>query len=81
MKTHQKEILLYYNPESQSDKQCVAHARTLVPYVKAYAYGMTPSTTTSWQMIVQALGLSPKEMLNKIPHPLGIEDKRAVPAE
>ena len=68
MKTHQREILIYYNPESGSDRKTVAHAQSMVPHVKTYAFGKTPSTTTSWQMILDALDLHPKDLMNKA-HP------------
>lgn len=65
MKTHKREILIYYNPESSSDRKTVAHAQSVVPHVTTYAFGKTPSTTTSWHMILQALDMHPKEILNK----------------
>ena len=65
MKTHQREILIYYNPESSSDRKTVAYAQSIAPHVRAYAFGKTPSTTTSWQMIIKSLNLHPKELLNK----------------
>jgi arsenate reductase len=65
MKTHKREILIYYNPESSSDRKTVAHAQSVVPHVITYAFGMTPSTTTSWHMILKALDMHPKEILNK----------------
>lgn len=65
MKTHQREILIYYNPESNSDRRTIAHAQSVVPHVRTYAFGKTPSTTTSWQTILNALKLHPKEILNK----------------
>lgn len=68
MKTHYREILVYYNPESSSDRKTVAHAQSLSPHVKSFAFGKTPSTDTSWRMILAALELHPKELLNKA-HP------------
>ncbi len=65
MKTHSREILIYYNPESNSDRKTVAHAQSVVPHVRAYAFAKAPSTTTSWQTILNALELHPKEILNK----------------
>ena len=65
MKTNSREILLYYNPESSSDRRTVAHAKSLSPYIKSYAYGQTPSTETSWRMILKALKVHPKDLLNK----------------
>ena len=68
MKTHQREILIYYNPKSSSDRKTVAHAQSMSPYVKTFAFGKTPSTTTSWQMILDSLDLHPKDLMNKA-HP------------
>jgi arsenate reductase len=68
MKTHDREILIYYNPDSRSDRQTVAYARSLSNYVRTYAYGKTPSTETSWKTIIQALNMHPKDLLNKA-HP------------
>lgn len=68
MKTHSREILVYYNPESNGDRKTVAHAQGVSPHVKSFAFGKTPSTDTSWRMILKALELHPKELLNKA-HP------------
>ncbi len=68
MRTHQREILIYYNPDSNNDKKTVAHAQGLVPYVRAYSYCHAPSNGTSWQQIIRSLDLHPKELMNKA-HP------------
>ncbi len=68
MKTHQREILIYYNPESSNDRKTVAHAQSLVPYVMTYSYEKAPSTGTSWQQIIKALNIHPKDLMNKA-HP------------
>lgn len=68
MKTHNREILIYYNPDSSTDRATVAHARGLVQHVRTYAYHQTPSSDTSWQQIIHALGVHPKELMNKA-HP------------
>ena len=68
MKTNKREILIYYNPDSRSDRQTVAYAKSLAKYVRTYAYGQTPSTETSWKIIIQALKIHPKDLLNKT-HP------------
>lgn len=68
MKTHKREILIYYNPESSKDRKTVAHAQSVVQHVRSYAYGKAPSTDTSWQQILLSLGLHPKELMNKA-HP------------
>lgn len=68
MKTHQREIMVYYNPESGSDRKTVAHAKGMIMHLKTYSYSKTPSTGTSWQQIITALDVHPKELLNKA-HP------------
>jgi len=68
MKTHSREILIYYNPESSADRKTVAHARSMVPHLKTYSFAQAPSTGTSWQQILKALNRDPKELLNKA-HP------------
>lgn len=68
MKTHSREILIYYNPESSADRKTVAHARSMVPHVKTYSFAQAPSNGTSWQQILKALKCDPKELLNKA-HP------------
>lgn len=65
MKTHEREIMIYYNPDSGADKRTVAHALSISQHIKAFAFGKTPSTNTSWQMILEALEKHPKELLNK----------------
>lgn len=68
MRTHSREILIYYNPESNSHRMTVAHAQGVVPHIQTYSFAQAPSTGTSWQQILEALGLHPKELLNKA-HP------------
>ncbi len=75
MKTHHREILIYYNPESSNDRKTVAHAQGLSPHVRTYAFGKAPSTGTSWQQIIKALELHPKELMNKA-HPYYQENIR-----
>ncbi|MDX1940049.1 MAG: hypothetical protein SFU99_05820 [Saprospiraceae bacterium] len=68
MKTHSREIMIYYNPESSADRRTVAFAQTITTHVKTYAFSKSPSTSTSWQQIISALNVHPKELLNKA-HP------------
>ncbi len=68
MQTHYREMMLYYDPESSSHRATLAHARSIVPHLKAFDWRKTPSTGTSWQQIIAALGKHPKELLNKA-HP------------
>ena len=68
MKTHQREILIYYNKESSADRKTVAHAQGLVNHVKTFTYDKTPSTGVSWQHILKTLDMHPKDLMNKA-HP------------
>jgi len=65
MKTNPREILVYYNPDSSAGKKTLAHAKSLSPHVRAYAYSNNPSTTTSWDMILSSLDMEPKDLLDK----------------
>ena len=65
MKTNQREIQLYYNPDSSTDRACLAHARSMSTHVKAFAFEQTPSTTTSWRHILKSLDAHPKDLLDK----------------
>lgn len=69
MRTNQRELLVYYNPDSGAHRRTVAYAQSVCRYVRAYAFDQAPSTETSWQQILHALNLDdPKELLNKA-HP------------
>lgn len=68
MKTHKREILIYYNPDSSSDRRTVAHARGVVPHLRSYAHHRSPSGGTSWLQIIRSLDVHPKDLLNKA-HP------------
>jgi arsenate reductase (glutaredoxin) len=75
MKTHLREILIYYNPDSNSHRMTVAHAQSMVSHVRTFPFGQTPSTAASWQSILNAIGRPPKELLNKA-HPYYQENIR-----
>jgi arsenate reductase len=68
MKTNPREILLYYNSKSQSDKKTLVYARTMSKHVKVFDYNDAPSSSTSWAMVIMSLGRDPKTLLNKA-HP------------
>lgn len=65
MKTHPREILIYYNAESSNDRKLLAYARSTGLKIKSYQLGQTPSTSTSWQTILKTLNMHPKELMNK----------------
>lgn len=68
MKTHQRELLIYYNPSSSSDRKTIAHAKGTGHRVITYEHGKSRSTTTVWKLLLKALDKHPKELLNKA-HP------------
>ena len=68
MKTNNREILIYYNPESNKGRKTVAHAQSVVHHVRSYSFKKAPSNGTSWSQIISSLGIPPKELLNKA-HP------------
>ena len=68
MKVNNREILIYYNPNSSSDRKTIAHAQGLSSHIKTFAHSQSPSTGTSWHMILHSLDVHPKELLNKA-HP------------
>lgn len=69
MKTSKREIAIYYNPESSSDRKAVAYAQSLSHYVKAYSFQQNPCRgNTEWCKVLTALKMHPKELMNKA-HP------------
>ena len=68
MITHHREVLIYYNADSSSDRRTVAHARSVTSYLKSYEYKKARSSSTSWLMILSSLDIHPKDLLNKA-HP------------
>jgi arsenate reductase-like glutaredoxin family protein len=36
MRTNNREILIYYNPESDSDRKMVAHAQGMSPHIRTF---------------------------------------------
>lgn len=65
MKTHPREILIYYNSKSSSDRKLLAHAKSTGFKVRSYCHSQAPSTTTSWNSIIENLNMHPKELMNK----------------
>lgn len=68
MKTNPREILMYYNPASSLDRKTVAFAKSHNKHIRTYSHEKSRSTTTGWKMILRALKMYPKELLNKA-HP------------
>jgi len=68
MKTHSRELLIYYDPQSSADRKTLAHAQGTGQKVISYAHGKSRSTTTIWKSILASMDMHPKELLNKA-HP------------
>ncbi len=65
MKTHPNELVICYNPATESHKRTVAFARSMNDHVHELPYGRDGFTTTIWRDIIGMLGISPKDLLNK----------------
>ena len=65
MKSHPREILLYYNPESSADKKTLAYAQSVSKHVRSFSHHNNRSTTTAWQVMLKSLDLHPKKLFNK----------------
>ncbi len=68
MKTPEKELLLYYDPNSSVGKKTRAYAHSLTKHVRDVEIQKTRFTTTQWKQILNMLNLDPKKLLNKA-HP------------
>ncbi len=65
MKTNPREILIYYNPDSNSDRKTIAFARSISPHVKTYSHSDANVSTTGWKGLLQKLEIEPKKLFNK----------------
>ncbi len=65
MKAQDNEILVYYNPASNRDKQVVAFAHSVAPNVREIAYKNTRFTQVIWRQILDKLELRPKDLMNR----------------
>lgn len=65
MKSHSREIILYYNPQSSAGKMTAAYAKSLSNNVIIYSFEDAPPTETGWRNIIDMLDMHPKEMLDK----------------
>ena len=65
MQTHPREILIYYNPDSPSDRKTLAYAQSISTHVRAYSHKDARVTTTGWKSLLQEMKVSPKQLFNK----------------
>jgi arsenate reductase (glutaredoxin) len=68
MKTHDNEILVYYDKNSDQAKKVLAYARTITRHINEVEYHKTPFTATMWRQLLQLLDMKPKNLMNKA-HP------------
>lgn len=68
MKIDNKEIMLYYDPNTSVGKKTRAYAYSLTPHINDIEYHKVKFTTTIWRQLLSLLELEPKELLNKA-HP------------
>ncbi len=67
-KTNNREIVIYYNHDSLSDRKTLAFAKSTGNHIRSYTHDKAPSTSTGWNTILTNLKMEPKEILNKA-HP------------
>jgi arsenate reductase (glutaredoxin) len=65
MKTNPREILIYYNPTSSSDRKTVAYAKSISPFIKSYAHSSANCTSTIWHQLLIQLNMDAKSLFNK----------------
>ena len=65
MKTHQNELLVYYDPKSTVAKKVLAYAKSVSTHVKEVEYHKNPFTPTLMRSILKSLNMEAKELLNK----------------
>ncbi|HPK09942.1 MAG TPA: ArsC/Spx/MgsR family protein [Saprospiraceae bacterium] len=68
MRSHSREIIIYYNSESSSDRRALAYAKSISKHIVAYDHSKNSITSTNWKMILSKLDREPKLLLNKA-HP------------
>ena len=65
MQFHPNELFIYYNPESNTGKQCRAYAKSISNNVNDVNCTRIRLTTTLWKEIIDMLGLRPKDLLDR----------------
>ena len=65
MRTNPREILIYYNPESSSDRKTVAYAKSISRHLKTFSHSAAQVTTTGWKDLLIKMDLEPKKLFNK----------------
>ena len=66
MKTFTREILIFYNAASGTDRKTVAHVRSIVPYAKIHSFDTVLNLGTGKEPLIRILHLHANELLNKV---------------
>jgi arsenate reductase len=66
MQTNAREILLYFHSDRLSDRQTVAYAQAIAPYIEAYSFQDANLSTTHWEEILEMLHITdPSELISE----------------
>jgi len=57
MRTHEREILIYYNPRASAHKKVIALAKGMGVPVRTFTFAQAPSTSTSSELIKAPIAL------------------------
>lgn len=68
MKTHPSELYFYHSPAQLVDKQTLAYAKSISPFVNTIDLSKERLTATQWNMLLVKLNLRAKDLLNRA-HP------------
>jgi arsenate reductase len=59
------EISILHNPACSKAKKAYAYAQSISRSVSFYEFGQAATTPTQWRQLLEKLGKSPKEILDK----------------
>lgn len=65
MQFHPNELFIYYNPATNTGKQCRAYAKSISNNINDVDCNKIKLTTTLWKEILNMLGLRPKDLLDR----------------
>lgn len=65
MNFHPNELFIYYDPTTNTGKQCHAYAKSISNNVNTVDCQKIRLTTTLWKEIINMLGLRPKDLLDR----------------
>ncbi len=63
--TNERQIRIYYNPNSLNQRKAIALAESISPHVQSFEFSKAPINLSSWEQILQMLNLSPVELLDE----------------